>query len=115
MGKLFAVLSLLRQGVMVADPVAWKKRQISLIPIFAALFAALKAFGLDLGVSDEQIAMLATGLLAVINGVLTVATTDKMGLPAKPDRAIAREPDAAAGEPFDEQARRGGLGNFSGD
>lgn len=95
MGKLFAILNLLRQGCAVSDPVAWKRRQITLIPLMASIVGVLKVFNLDLGLTDEQIAMFATGLLAVINGVLTIATTDKLGLPAKPDSAGTAPADAA--------------------
>lgn len=88
MTKLFALLDLFRKGAIVTDPVLWKTRQVNanlLIPAIAALFATAKAFGYDVPISQEDIASLSIGLLAVINGLLTVTTTTKLGLPAKPE------------------------------
>lgn len=88
MNKLLALLDLFRKGNAVADPVLWKNRQIAatlLLPTFGALVAVLRAFGLEVPLDDTQITQLVTGLVVLINCLLTVSTTDKVGLPAKPD------------------------------
>jgi hypothetical protein len=89
MNKLLAILDLFRKGNAVADPALWKSRQIKatvLLPAFGALVAVLRAFGLEVPLDDTQITQLVTGLVVVINLLLTYSTTDKVGLPAKPDR-----------------------------
>ena len=89
MNKLLAILDLFRKGNAVADPQLWKSRQIKatlLLPTFGALVAVLRAFGLEVPLDDTQITQLVTGLVVLINCLLTVSTTDKVGLPAKPDR-----------------------------
>ncbi len=88
MNKLLALLDLFRKGNAVADPQLWKNRQIAatlLLPTFGALIAVLRAFGLEVPLDDTQITQLVTGLVVVINLLLTYSTTDKVGLPAKPD------------------------------
>ena len=88
MNKLLTLLDLFRKGNAVADPALWKSRQIKatlLLPVFGALIAVLRAFGLEVPLDDTQITQLVTGLVVVINLLLTYCTTDKVGLPAKPD------------------------------
>lgn len=88
MNKLLAILDLFRKGNAVADPALWKSRQIKatvLLPAFGALVAVLRAFGLEVPLDDTQITQLVTGLVVVINLLLTYSTTDKVGLPAKPE------------------------------
>ena len=100
MKKLFALLALFRQGAAVADPALWKKRQITatvLLPFFAALVATARAFGHELPVTDEEILQVVTGLVVVINLVLTVTTSRHVGLP--PVGEAAAERDLDAGQP----------------
>lgn len=88
MNKLLALLDLFRKGNAVADPALWKSRQIKatlLLPTFGALVAVLRAFGLEVPLDDTQITQLVTGLVVLLNLLLTLTTTDKVGLPAKPD------------------------------
>ena len=88
MNKLLALLDLFRKGNAVADPALWKNRQIKatlLLPTFGALIAVLRAFGLEVPLDDTQITQLVTGLVVLLNLLLTYSTTDKVGLPAKPD------------------------------
>ena len=90
MSKLLALLDLFRKGNAVADPALWKHRQITatiLIPIFGSLVAALDAFGVKVPIDDLQITQFVTGLVVAINLVLSVTTTDKVGLPPKPEPA----------------------------
>ena len=86
MTKLFALLDLFRKGAIVSDPALWKQRQIAatvLLPVFGSLVAALRAFGIEVPLDDAQITQFVTGLVVVINLVLTVTTTKKLGLPPK--------------------------------
>ena len=86
MKKLFALLALFRQGAAVTDPALWKSRQITatvLLPFFAALVATARAFGHEIPVSDEEVLQMVTGLVVVINLVLTVTTSKHVGLPAE--------------------------------
>ena len=90
MGKFLAALEVLRQGKSVSDPAAWKNGQITvamLTGFLGALLGLARAFGVDLPLSDEQVATVASGMLAVtgllVHPVLTVATSDKVGLPSK--------------------------------
>ena len=92
MSKLWALFDLFRKGSVVTDPALWKQRQITatvLLPLLASLVAASKAFGYDLPLTDADLAQLVGGLVVVINLVLTLATSDKVGLPPRraPDRS----------------------------
>ena len=88
MNKLLALLDLFRKGAAVTDPQLWKQRQIAatvLLPVFGSLVSALRAFGVEVPLDDTQITQLVTGLVVLLNLVLTLTTTDKIGLPAKPE------------------------------
>ena len=88
MSKLIALLDLFRKGNAVADPALWKTRQIKatlLLPVFGALIVALRAFGWEVPIDDTETTQLVTGLVVLLNLVLTLTTTDKVGLPAKPE------------------------------
>lgn len=85
--KIKALWSLFRRGEAVADPALWKSRQVEASALVGVILAAVevcRAFGLDLPVDEASAAAVAGGVLAVVNIVLTVVTTDKIGLPAKP-------------------------------
>ncbi len=95
MKKLWALFNLFRKGSAVADPALWKHGQITvtvLLPFAVALIATVRAFGYEIPVSDELLAQGVGGLVVVINVVLTVITSDKIGLPAggetDPDRRV---------------------------
>lgn len=98
MSKLLALLDLFRKGSMVADPAFWKRRQMegtALAPVIGALVVALKSFGVEAPLDDVQIVALSGGLVVVLNLVLTLTTTDKIGLPPKSDGAgtVPIQPD----------------------
>lgn len=88
LGALFTIPEVLRQGKIVANPEAWKKGQINasfLTGFLGLIVAALKLFGVDLPVDDEQLALIATGILTVFglfNPMATIASSDKVGLKA---------------------------------
>jgi hypothetical protein len=84
MEKLLALLALFRRGSAVADPALWKNGGMLSAGLVAFIMAADRvaaAFGHPLGVTDSDAAAVAAGVAAVAHVVLTVATSDKVGLP----------------------------------
>lgn len=98
--KVKAVVNLpkvFQEGKMVANPEAWKKGQITtslLAGFFASILAVADLFGYQLaGVSQEQLLIIATGILTafgIFNPVATVISTDKIG--TKPVEVATQEP-----------------------
>jgi hypothetical protein len=89
MNKLLAALNIFRKGQVVVNPTAWKNGQITgsvLAGFFAALIGGAKAFGYNLPVSDDQLLAIGSGIVAIggllINPAVTIASSDKVGLPA---------------------------------
>lgn len=86
MNKLLALFDLFRKGSAVADPAAWKSGQITVTMLAALLFTlgrVADAFGYPLPMDQAAADVIAAGFVALVNIVLTVVTTDKLGLPAK--------------------------------
>jgi len=84
--KAKALFALFQAGKVVADPVKWKTRQISTTAITSLIWVSIetvRAFGYEIPVSAEVVDASAVVILAVVNGLLTVTTTDKLGLPDK--------------------------------
>ena len=113
MNKLSVLLQLFRKGAVVSDPVAWKQRQITATVLGAfilALINVLAAFGYALPIDTETANAIAGGIIAIVNVLLTVTTTDKVGLPAKSnevltDDSIAKGDDSAKNEPNPNDAK----------
>jgi uncharacterized membrane protein len=85
--KIKAGMALMKAGRRVQDPAKWKARQIETSAIVAVLWAAVNsaaAFGIEVPVNAEIVDGLAVAILAVVNVVLTVITTNKIGLPSEP-------------------------------
>ena len=102
MGKLVALWRVFRKGEAVANPAAWKAGQIGVTAVaalLAALAQAAAAFGLEVPVDENQFAAVAGGAVAVVNIVLTVATTRKIGLPAVGEAAPGAG-DGRAEDPY---------------
>lgn len=81
--KFSALMEVLRFGQEVADPAKWKGRQVkanALAGLLLALAALGRSYGIDLPVDNEVALGLATGALAIINAVLTIVTTKKIGV-----------------------------------
>lgn len=116
--KVAAVWRVLRAGEKVADPVAWKLGQVAasdLAALLGALVALAGVFGIQIDVSPEQALQIAGGVVAlagVVNKLLTVATTDKIGaalvgarptpcdgVPAAAAERVAPVRDGGAGQP----------------
>lgn len=88
MDKLKALFGLFRKGSAVLNPAKWKERQITatvLAGVILALVHVAAAFGFVLPVDMEIANSIAAGIIAVVNVVLTITTTDKVGLPAEPE------------------------------
>lgn len=86
MNKLSALFNLFRKGSSVSDPAAWKNKQITATVLGAfilALINVLAAFGYALPIDTETANAIAGGIIAIVNVLLTVTTTEKVGLPAK--------------------------------
>jgi predicted membrane protein len=84
--KIKAGMALMKAGRRVQDPAKWKARQIEASAIVAVLWAAVNAaaaFGVEVPVNAEIVDGLAVAILSIVNLVLTVITTNKIGLPDK--------------------------------
>jgi len=79
--KLFAAVDALQAGKSLSNPELWKKVQ-GLMPVFLLIIGAIvKVFGLDIPEPDQATIALGLATLGVaVNGYLTVATTDKLGI-----------------------------------
>lgn len=109
-----------KAGESVANPSAWKQGQVTanmVTALFAALAATAKGLGYDLHVDDGTLAAVGAGLFALVNWLLTVATTDKVGIlgqrhdePAEVARAAgdtsASQQGPLAAQPRGEPAER---------
>lgn len=85
--KMQAVFALFKAGRVVADPAKWKARQITASVITAAIWAAinaLSAWGVEVPVGAEIVDAVAVAVLGFVNVLLTVTTTDKIGMQDKP-------------------------------
>lgn len=85
--KIKALFSVLKKGEQVANPAAWKNRQVAVSAVtglLVAVVAGSKAFGYDLGVSDAQIESAVIGGASVIGLGMsiwtTLATSKKVGI-----------------------------------
>lgn len=88
MGKISALWALFRQGQSVADPKLWKERQITATALGGVLLAVVNvshAFGFEIPLDMEAANAIGAGAIALVNCVLTLATSDKVGLPPKPE------------------------------
>lgn len=88
MDKFYSLFNLFKQGQAVADPKAWKNRQITVTALSGVILAGVNAaavFGVALPITPEIANAAAGGVLAVVNLVLTVVTSDKVGLKADED------------------------------
>lgn len=79
-----------RAGQAVSNQAAWKNAQL-VGTLLTALVALAAAFGFDLGLSDEEIAGGAIFIVALVNGVLVIVTSKKVGLPAKKTEPDVKE------------------------
>jgi len=84
--KIKSGMELMKAGKRVSDPVKWKTRQIEASALVAVMWGAVNAasaFGVEVPVNAEIIDGLAVAILSIVNVVLTITTTNKIGLPSK--------------------------------
>lgn len=83
--KIDSVIDALNKGKIVANPEAWKKGQITtniLTAALASIFVALRAFGVEIPITDEQTTTIAScilGIAGMYNAFATTVTTTKIG------------------------------------
>lgn len=98
MSKLSALWGLFRQGQAVTDPKLWKERQIKatvLAGVLLAVVNVVKAFGYEIPIDTETANAIAAGIIAAVNVVFTITTTEKVGVSSGETTA---EPPAARAE-----------------
>ena len=81
--KIRAAITLLKKGQAVADPAKWKGRQITATALTGAIWAALQAaeaFGYAVPMDEATVDSIAVGVLALVNWVLTLSTSSKVGM-----------------------------------
>lgn len=86
--KLKSLYDLFRKGQELANAESWKNHQIKanvLGGFILAVIALIKVFGYELPVDENTAMSVAGGIIAIVNVILTVITSKKVGLPAKPD------------------------------
>ena len=74
---------LMQKGRSLSDPEKWKKRQITATMLTGAIWAAIQAaeaFGYAIPVDEQTVDSVAIGILAIVNWVLTLSTSEKVGL-----------------------------------
>lgn len=86
-----AFLNLFRQGKELSNSATWKNRTNmanALTGILSSAVVIAGGFGYEIPVAEEQLQQVGLGLAAVVclvNIVVHVITSKKVGLPARPD------------------------------
>ena len=81
--KMKALMALLKKGRSVSDPAKWKSRQITATALTGAIWAAIQAseaFGYAIPIDEATVDSVAVGVLAIANWVLTLSTSEKVGV-----------------------------------
>ena len=81
--KAKAAFELLKKGKAVSDPAKWKSRQITATALTGAIWAAIQAagvFGYAVPVDEAAVDSIAVGVLALVNWLLTLSTSEKVGV-----------------------------------
>ena len=81
--KAKVAFTLLQKGKAVADPAKWKSRQITATMLTGVIWAAIQvaeAFGYAIPVDEATVDSVAVGVLAAVNWVLTLSTSEKVGM-----------------------------------
>jgi O-antigen/teichoic acid export membrane protein len=115
MGKLWAIISVLRKGSEVADPEKWKSRTIStsmIVALLASCLSVSRAFGYEPPITAVDLENIAVGIIAIGGiavSIVTAASSKRAGLPAKTDvPGVAEEPAApSVAEITADQSRNG--------
>lgn len=85
-----AFVTLFQQGKEITNAKAWKNGQMTanLVGLLGALLVIAGGFGYDIHIDEAVLQSLAAGIVAaycVLNTVLSVITSKKVGLPSKGD------------------------------
>ena len=81
--KLAAFFVLFRKGAAVSEPRLWKQRQITatvLASLIMAVVGVANVYGYVLPIDNETAIAIAGGVLGIVNTILTITTTDKIGI-----------------------------------
>lgn len=81
--KMKAIWAVFQAGKSVANPALWKAHQVSVTMIAGLLIALVqlaKMFGYEIPLDSDAATAIAGGLLAAVNVVLTIVSTDKIGI-----------------------------------
>ena len=81
--KITTSMTLLKKGKVVADPAKWKSRQITATVLTGVIWLAInaaEAFGYAIPVDAETVDAVAVGVLALVNFLLTLSTSEKVGM-----------------------------------
>jgi len=85
--KVTAAYDVLKKGNAVANPAAWKKGQVTVTVIVALIWSGLKALetftGIVVPIDDDTVNNVSIGILALVNWIFTLSTTDKIGIGEK--------------------------------
>ena len=84
--KAKVAFTLLQKGKSVADPAKWKSRQITATMLTGVIWAAIQvaeAFGYAIPVDEATVDSVAVGVLAAVNWVLTLSTSEKVGMQSR--------------------------------
>jgi len=90
-----AALRALQAGRSLSNPAAWKQVQ-NVINFLTAGVTVAAAVGYTVPISDEGIATVAGGVVALVNVYFTVATTGRLGWPARRTDHDSNPPDPPA-------------------
>ena len=81
--KAKAAITLLQKGKSVSDPAKWKGHQITATALTGVIWAAIQAaeaFGYEIPIDEQTVDSVAVGVLALVNWLLTLSTSEKVGL-----------------------------------
>lgn len=97
MNMIKALWALLQAGNAVSDPAKWKAHQISVNQVaglIAAFVGVVKVTGHDFSADEQTYLAIAGGVIAGVNWLLTVVTSDKVGVFGPP--AVVQPESGAA-------------------
>lgn len=103
LNKVSALWGLFRKGQEVANPAAWKAGQVTGTIVAGLIIAAVnaaKAFDYEIPIDTEQANAIGVGIVAVVNVVLTLITSKRVGiLPPVAASAYVPAPEPADAAP----------------
>jgi hypothetical protein len=93
--KIKAFYNLFRLGQTVADKQFWQRRQVDVVPTLSvglvALYQLGKQFGVHWPLDENSINFLAVALYGVVNTILTIITSEHLGIPVADEQVAAQE------------------------